>query len=116
MPRHTLLSLALAATLGTGALHAQSRVHPGDGALSSPESVRATSATATVPIMTLAWTSIQIPARLLEAAASGPSPSRRSGQFILTWQEPTAGPPATTNLAIEHRACTVMRLVMVPCE
>lgn len=116
MPRHTLLSLALAATLGTGALHAQSRVHPGDGALTQPVLVSSSSGSATVPIMTLAWTSIRIPARLLEAAASVPSPSRRSGQFILTWQEPTVGPPATASLAIEHRACTVMRLVMVPCE
>jgi len=66
--------------------------------------------------MTLAWTDIRVPVRLLETPSPAAAPSPRSGQFILTWQEPTVGPPGTASLAIDHRSCTVMLLVMVPCE
>jgi len=116
MLRHSLLPLTLVALLGASAVQAQTRVRPGDGTLKSPESASPSSGSATVAIMTLAWTDIRIPARLLEAAASVPSPSRRSGQFILTWQDAKAGTPATASLAIDSPPCTVMRLVMVPCE
>lgn len=116
MHRPGLLSFTLAAILGAGTLQAQSRVHPGDGALSSAEVASASSGSATVAIMTLAWTDIRVPVRLLAPSSPAAAPSARSRQFVLTWQEPTAGAPATGSLAIDSPPCTVMRLVMVRCE
>lgn len=113
-----LTSLALLTTLGVAAAGAQASPASRGGALVAAPHVA--TGPAAVRIQTLTWTEIQVPSRLVAAAAAPAAAARPSPRlwFTLTWQpaplsHSSEGP---TSVAMEPPPCTVMRLVSVPCD
>jgi hypothetical protein len=116
MLNRALLCLALLGTLGTVSASAQGSVTPAAGAL-VPAPDRAPAGPAIVRIMTLTWTDVRVPGRLLAPPASHRA-ARPADQrwFTLTWQPASAATGNLVATAPAESKCTVMRLVAVPCE
>jgi hypothetical protein len=112
MLQQALATLALATALTTQG-HAQASVHPADGALIAPP---AGEMPGVMTIMTLQWTEVRVPARLLAASGRSAVSPRRPGRFVLTWQESPAADAQPPMVAVDSRRCNVMRLVLVPCD
>ena len=106
----TLLALSLLAGLAVTPAAGQGRASSGAGAiLRSPGP--SGPGRATTRIFTLAWQEITIPGDLARPAGHTDVPPRR---FVLSWEplEPAFGPREVA----ARGPCTVMRLVLVPCE
>jgi hypothetical protein len=112
MLQQALATLALATALATQG-HAQVPVHPAGGALTAPP---AGEIPGVVTIMTLQWTEVRVPARLLAPSGRSAVSSHRPGRFVLTWQESPAADAVPPMVAVDSRGCNVMRLVLVPCD
>jgi hypothetical protein len=117
MVARTLSSLAVLATLvGVAPSHAQARAPVSGGAL-VPAAPARSAAPATVRILTLTWTEIQVPARLL--APPAPSVAGQPSEplwFTLTWQPAPRRAAEIVSVTDAAPQCTVVRLVTVPCD
>ena len=106
-----LLPLSLLATAAASTAAAQGRAAPAEGAIVT--GARAASGrVAHVPVFTLTWQDITIPARL---AAATPAAASAPSRFVLTW-EPLPAVGDEPRQVADRGTCRTMRLVLVPCE